>query len=142
MRVCWLYRNNYYSIPHVYRPIFTPLNALFGSALHVPTPVLSYPLPSSPLLSSPDVVPSCDRRVVYLNPGDGMKGNASRPLVEELDTPERGAGAEVSSPWRPLCSVDRRLCSGGIGIAACLPDRLCLVVRGGAGGGIAHLVTR
>lgn len=61
-------------------------------------------------------------------------------LDEEPDIP--GGGSAVSNPWRPLCSVDRRLCGGGIGIAACLPDRLCLVVRGGAGGGIAHLVTR
>ena len=89
-----------------------------------------------------------DDRVVYLNPGDGMESTPYR-AAQEPDVPERGAGGgggsgegNVSSPWRPLCSVDRRLCAGGIGIAACLPDRLCLVVRGGAGGGITHLVTR
>ncbi|CAM9250646.1 unnamed protein product [Scytosiphon promiscuus] len=79
-----------------------------------------------------------DGRVVYLNPGDGMK-NTPQP-DEEPDIP--GGGSLVSSPWRPLCSLDRRFCAGGIGIAACLPDRLCFVVRSGAGGGIAHLVTR
>ncbi|CAN0127717.1 unnamed protein product, partial [Ectocarpus sp. 8 AP-2014] len=59
---------------------------------------------------------------------------------QEPDIP--GGGSLGSGPWRPLCSMDRRLCAGGIGIAACLPDRLCLVVRGGAGGGISHLITR
>lgn len=78
-------------------------------------------------------------RVVYLNPGDGMK-NTPQP-DEEPDIPG-GPRSLRSSPWRPLCSLDRRFCAGGIGIAACLPDRLCVVVRGGAGGGIAHLVTR
>ncbi|CAM9757514.1 unnamed protein product [Sphacelaria rigidula] len=54
-----------------------------------------------------------------------------------------GGGMVVStSPWRPLCSLDRRTSPGGIGVAACLPDRLCLVARGGLGGGIAHLITR
>ena len=68
-----------------------------------------------------------------------MEDNAAR-RDEEPDIP--AGGSVMSNPWRPLCSVDRRLCAGGIGIAACLPDRLCLVVRSGAGGGIAHLVTR
>ena len=65
--------------------------------------------------------------------------NAAR-RIEEPDIP--GGGSACSSPWRPLCSVDHRLCAGGVGIAACLPDRLCLVARGGSGGGIAHLITR
>ena len=79
-----------------------------------------------------------EQRVVYLVPGDGMENAAKR--IEEPDIP--GGGTVCSSPWRPLCSVDRRLCAGGVGIAACLPDRLCLVARGGSGGGIAHLITR
>ncbi|CAM9458952.1 unnamed protein product, partial [Pylaiella littoralis] len=83
-----------------------------------------------------------DGRVVYLNPGDGMKTASRRGRDQEPDISGGGSSLAPSSPWRPLCSVDRRLCAGGVGIAACLPDRLCLVVRGGAGGGIAHLVTR
>lgn len=67
-------------------------------------------------------------------------GSARRD--EEPDIPGGGGCTKVFNPWRPLCSVDRRLCAGGVGIAACLPDRLCLVARSGAGGGISHLVSR
>lgn len=79
------------------------------------------------------------RRVVYLKPGDGMQDGS--PGEEGEGVPGQTHAVAVS-PWRPLCSLARRLCAGGIGIAACLPDRVCVFVRGGGGGGIAHLITR
>jgi hypothetical protein len=41
-----------------------------------------------------------------------------------------------------LCSLDRKLCAGGLSLVAALPDRLCYLVRGGKGGGATHLMTR
>lgn len=107
----------------------------------IPTPNPLDADPPHPVSPCPIPSPKTTNRVVYLNPGDGMKASPQRDL-EEPDIPAGGSSLANPSPWRPLCSVDRRFSAGGVGIAACLPDRLCLVVRGGAGGGIAHLVTR
>jgi hypothetical protein len=43
---------------------------------------------------------------------------------------------------KPLCSVERGVCSGGICVMAALPDRLCLLIKGTGGSGIAHMITR
>jgi hypothetical protein len=43
---------------------------------------------------------------------------------------------------KPLCSVERGVCSGGVCVMAALPDRLCLLITGTGGSGIAHMITR
>eukprot|EP00953_Heterococcus_sp_UTEX-ZZ885_P019346 10813-Heterococcus_DN1.PRE.4 len=43
---------------------------------------------------------------------------------------------------KPLCSVERGVCSGGVCVMAALPDRLCLLIKGTGGSGIAHMITR
>ncbi len=44
---------------------------------------------------------------------------------------------------RSVCSIERNLCNGGCAvIAAALPDRICLLVRGGGASGACHLLTK
>jgi hypothetical protein len=43
---------------------------------------------------------------------------------------------------KPLCSVERGVCNGGVCVMAALPDRLCLLIKGTGGSGIAHMITR